>query len=224
MSLVSAWNYEGSGSVVDLTGNGNGFALSGTTARTAAGGGYTYGGARPNKVGLVAGGTGIQNGPAVVTPYNTTLRTWATWVKGVPVNPSWFMEAYVSSGDTGAFGWLMLNSTFRARAKNSSNAVFEATASTDSGYRFVALTHDGASFKSYRDDGAGAISLLQSTPMASAVWAMTALRVFDAAGSGVTLSDTRMYNEVLDSTALTSLLTTPLDTPAASFVGWGVPL
>lgn len=226
MSLVAGWNYnEVSGAVTDVSGNGNGFALTGTSTRTAAGGGYTYGGARPNNKGLMQTSAQVQLGPATVTPFNTPSRTICTWIKGALAVPSWVLEGYVGGSGTGAFGWLMLSSVFRARAKNSSNTIFEATGTApDTNFRFMAITHDGANLKSYCDNGSGGITLLQTTAMASAVWDMTELRIFDASGSNVVLSDTRLYNNALDSTALTSLLTTPLDSPAAPFVGWGVPV
>ena len=69
MTLLLAWSFdEASGAVIDQSGNGRGFSLTGNTIRTASGGGYTYGGTLPASLGLTQSAAGIQAGPAITGP------------------------------------------------------------------------------------------------------------------------------------------------------------
>lgn len=208
MPLVLAWNFsEASGDVLDLSGNSRGFALGANTVRTAAGGGYTYGGTVPNNKGLTQSAAAIQVGPAI-TGLNTTNRTLAMWVKLGTAFTGWTIEYHRTAEDTGVFGFLYLSSVFRARAKNSSNTVFESSTITpDAGnWHFLAMTHDGATLRTYRDG----VELGSGTAMAFPVWTADDLRVLDQSGSQATISDVRIYDEILDATALTALMAVPV--------------
>ena len=212
MTLLAAWDYSGAGAVIpDMSGNGRDFSLTGTSARTAAGGGYTYGGTRPLTRGLGQGTTEVQDGPPI-TGLNTAARTVMTWAKTAPVNPSWFLEYHRNAEDTGVFGWLFLSSVLRGRAKNAANAVFEVSTVTDSpNYHHRALTHDGATLRLYHDG-----VLVGSAAMASAVWAADTLRIFTNAGSGVVLSETRIFDEALDAATITTWMNTPIEVPSVT--------
>lgn len=229
---IAAWNYsEASGTTVnDRTGGGSNFTMTGTTARTAAGGGYTYGGTRPNTKGLTQASNEVQAGPATAAPFNTPARTWGTWGIVNPADPSWFLEAFSSTlgGGTGVTGWLNLSGVLRARAKNTSNTAFERnTTAVASVYHYWAFTHDGANLKVYRTTTAGdPTSLAQvgaDVPMAFTIAPADAVRIFDNCGSGVTLSDTRVWNVALTLAELKTWAATPQeDAPAgvtATFSG-----
>jgi hypothetical protein len=220
MSLLLAWNFEeASGNVLDRSGNGHDFALSAGTVRTAAGSGYTYGGTVSSSKGLTQSSAAIQLAP--ITGLNTTSRTVEFWGKQPGANPSWTMEYYRSTEDTGVFGWLMLNGTFRFRAKNSSNAVFEVNLTADAAnWHHYAATHDGTSLKAYVDG----TQVGSTVSMAFAVSTATDIRVFDNASTAAVIDDVRVYDTVLDAAAITADMNTPVTTPTAAFQGWGIPI
>lgn len=221
MTLLAAWSFdEASGAVIDQSGNGRGFSLIAGTVRTAAGGGYTYGGTLPNSQGLTQTSAVIQAGPAI-TGLNTTSRTMETWMKLGAAGTYWGLEYHQAANDTGVWGFLYLSSVFRFRAKNSANTLFEVTLTPDSGvWHHLAATHDGTTLKVYRDGtlvGSG-------VSMAFPVWTADDVRVIDLAGANVTLKDVRIYDTVLSAAQITTDMNTPLTTPAAAaFEGWGVP-
>lgn len=208
----AAWNYgEASGAVVDQTGNGRGFALTGTTARTAAGGGYTYGGAQPNTKGLTQASNEVQAGPS---PAFLNVAAWsiATWAKAAPADPSWFLELFNNTlgGGTGVAGWLMLSSSLRGRIKNSSNTAFEQTVTPDgTNYHYFAITHDGTNLKVYRDT-AGTLALIGTVAAAFTRATADVFRVFDNSGSGCILSETRMWTTALTLAELQEASSTPV--------------
>ena len=207
MTLLAAWDYSGVGATIpDLSGSGRSFTLTGTSVRTAAGGGFTYGGSRPAKQGLTQNVAEIQLGPAIAG-MNTPARTVMTYQKGVPINPSWFLKYYRASGvDTGVFGWLMLSSVFQGRAKDPSNSAFDITTATDAAnFHHRALTYDGANFRLYHD-----AVLIGTLPFAGGVWAADQFHVFDGAGS-IVLSDTRIFDTALTQSEIATWMVTPLD-------------
>lgn len=220
MALEVAWNFdEASGAVVDYSGNNRGFALTGTTARTAAGGGYTYGGTLPNRKGLIQTTTGIQLGPSM-TGLNSTSRTFEAWVKTQTTDPSWMLEWYNTANDTGAWGLLLLSTVWSFRAKNAANTAFPVTLTKDSvAFHHIAATHDGSVMKVYRDG----VQVGSNVSIPSALMTADVMRVFDTAQGG-TLSDTRIYSHVLTATEINTDMATPVTAQTPGFTGWGIPL
>jgi hypothetical protein len=219
MTLVAAWNYGGSGATIpDLSGNGRSFDLTGTSTRTAAGGGYTYGGTLPGNRGLTQGSAEIQGGPPI-TGLNTSARTVATWVKTAPGDPSWFLEYHRNAEDTGVFGNLFLSGSLRARMKNPSNTAFERGLANTVDYRYVALVFDpavaGGTFRAYQSDALDVLSQVGAdlTGIGS-VWDADVLRIFTNAGPGVTLSETRIFDTALSGAELSDMMTTPVNLQA----------
>jgi hypothetical protein len=208
-----AWNFAGSGlaAVTDLSGNGRGFTPTGNTVRTAPGGGYTYGGTVPGAIGLTQSAADVQLGPTI-TGLNTTSRTVCGWAKIATSFTGHFMEWYRNpADDTGVFTWLYLSAVFRGRAKNSSGTAFERNVTPNTAYRFYAMTHDGANLKVYQDNGAGTLAQVGAdVPMAFAVWAADAIRVFDQSGSNVTLSDWQGFDTALTLSQLQAVMVTPV--------------
>lgn len=208
----AAWNYgETSGAVVDQTGNGRGFALTGTTARTAAGGGYTYGGTQPNTKGLTQASNEVQLGPSP-TFLNVAAWSFGTWAKAGAADPSWFLELFNSTlgGGTGVAGWLILSGSTRGRIKNSSNTAFEQAVTPDgANYHYFAITHDGTNLKVYRDTS-GTLALIGTVAAAFTRATADAIRVFDNSGSGCILSETRMWATALTLAELQESSSTPV--------------
>lgn len=208
MALLFAWDFsEASGAVVDYSGNGRGFALTGTSGRGAAGSGYTYGGAEPGKKALLQTAAEIQLGPAV-TGLNPAARTLVFWAKLAMADPAWLMEWYNATLDTGALGALMLTGSQRFRVKDAGNAAFEVAIAAPDGavYHQWAVTHDGTTFRGYKDG----VQIGVDTAV-GAFMAATAIRVFDMAGANVRLGDTRFYDTALTAADLATLMTTPVN-------------
>lgn len=208
MSVLFAWNFDAS-PVVDYSGNGRGFALTGTSSLTAAGGGYTYGGVKPNAKALQQGGLEIQAGPAI-TGLNTAARTLQFWAKIDLANPSWLMELHDTNNDTGAFGLLFLSSSFRWRVKDLAQVVAEVpiAAPDPTVYHNWCLTHDGSTLKGYKD------GVQIGTDVAvGALLVAEDLRVFDLAGNNTRLSDTRYFDEALSATDVNLFMNTPVEQP-----------
>lgn len=223
MTQTFAWNFAGTGQdpVVDLSGNGRGFTPTGVTTRTAAGGGYTYGGARPNAVGLTQTSAGAQVGPPV-TGLQTTAQTICGWASIDNSSNFWFMEFHKSPEDTGVQGWLNLSFDFRFRMKNSSNTVFERLITPSTAFRFYAFTHDGTTLKAYQSNGVGVVAQVGAdVAMAFPVWAATSLRVLDGSGPGVVLSDWQGFDTVMSLAQLQTLADTPLDDAGTEVTGTG---
>lgn len=217
---AAAWNYaETSGAVVDRSGNGRGFTPTGTTTRTAAGNGYTYGGTVPGAKGLTQSSNEIQLGPSL-TGLDVTPWSMGTWAKAGAADPSWFLEFFRALTDnTGVRGWLTLSGTMRGRLKNSSGTAFEQAVTPDgTNYHYFAMTHDGTNLKVYRDTG-GTLALIGTVPAAFTPWAATEFRIFDNSGSGCVLSDTRIWASALTLAELQEASSTPVVDAAVAVSG-----
>jgi hypothetical protein len=217
MSLVLELGMdEASGALLDTSGNGRNVTLTGNNTRTAAGSGYTYGGTLPNSKGLIqtaADSFTAFNG--AMTPFNTTNRTVMFWAKQPGANPSWVLEYYNAANDTGVFGWLLLSGSFRFRAKDSSNNVYERSlTSAPTVFHHYCATHDGTNLKVYVDG----VQVGANVSMPVAVWNADAIRIFDQAGSTPVLDDIRVFNTVLTSTEINTWMTTPVGAAAATKV------
>lgn len=214
MAELVAWNYgETSGPVLDRTGNGRNFTLTGTSTRTAAGNGYTYGGTRPNTKGLTQASAEVQVGPSL-TGLEPAAWTVATWAKAGAADPSWFLEWYRATDTTGVRGWLTLSGSLRGRIKNPANTAFEQPVTADgANWHYFAMTHDGTNLRVYRDTG-GTVALIGSVAAAFTPWSATELRIFDNSNSGCVLSETRILNTALTLAELQTLSQTPVEDAA----------
>jgi hypothetical protein len=208
------WSFdEVSGNVVNTgsLGTGYNFTLTGNNARTSAGGGYTFGGAAPNSKGLVQSAADAQtalNGN--MAALNTTSRTVMFWGKQPGANPSWVMEYYRNPGDdTGVFGWLLLSGTFRFRAKDSSNNVYERNLTSDvSNFHHYAATHNGTRLRAYVDG----VQVGADVSMPVAVWNADAIRLIDQAGSSVNIDHVRIFDVELTATEINTWMGIPTPT------------
>ena len=212
MAMLLEWSFdEASGDVLDSSGNGRSFTIT-NSARTAAGSGYTMGGAAPNSKGLSATGTNIQPGCAI-TGLNTTSRTIMAWVKTSASDPSWFLEYHrAGTDDTGVWGFLNLSGTFRFRAKNSAGTTFERTLTLDgANFHHLAATHDGTTLKVYRDG----VQVGADISMAFAVWGADDFRVFDGSQSAI-LDHVRVFDTALTSAEINTWMNTTTPTPSGA--------
>lgn len=197
MTLLCAYSFdEASGNVLDVTGNGHDFAISGNTIRTASG--HTAQGLTQTAAATAAGPslTGLQ-------PAN---RTWMTWIKFAAAVNGWILEFHQNAANTGVWGLLDISGTLRFRAKDSSNTIYESTAINRNlgNWQHIAATYDGANLKVYING-----TLLSTTPMTAAIWTADLLNVLDQTGSDVILDDVRFYDTALDATAITAAMNTP---------------
>lgn len=201
MSLLAAYNFdETSGDVVDVTGNGNDFTPSGTTARTTGDGGHT-------DEGLTQGSTTNDEGPTIFG--QTTARTLMFWLKSAGDFTGWIFEWHDNDADTGFWGMLCLsgNMGFRGRNAGGSTAFASISRPADGEWHHWCGTYDGSSVRLYVD------GVLQGSPVALATGiASTAdvLRVFTSAGSGQVIDDVRIYDEALDQSTIAALMDTPV--------------
>lgn len=205
---------EASGALLDTSGNGRNVTLTGNNTRTAAGSGYTYGGTMPNSKGLIQTAADVFTAfNGAMTPFNTTSRTVMFWGKLAGANPSWAMEYYNATADTGVFGWLLLSGVFRFRAKDASNNVYERNlTSAPTVFHHYCATHDGTNLKVYVDG----VQVGANVSMPVAVWNADALRIQDQGGSAPVLDDIRIFNAALTSTEVNTWMTTPVGATAAA--------
>lgn len=192
---------EVSGDVVDHSGNGHNFPLSGSTNRTADGGG--------------AHGKGLTQAGAeafVATGVDpTTLRgaswSWMANVKTTAAFTGWIGEFFRASGvDTGVTGLLFLSSVFRFRVKDSSNAVYEITVPTvHNVFRNICATYNGATLTLYIDGtAAGSVAVPN-------FWPATALRPLDGTGPSAVLDDFRIFDDALTPEEVAAWAALPAD-------------
>lgn len=210
MSLLAAYNFdEASGSVLDLTGNGHGFALSGGLLRT------TTGGADPT--GYASRGLGTSDGSADVGPAvfgQTALRSVIFWLRSTAdFSPGWIWEQHNTAGDTGRFGMLNLLSAQGFRGTNASTTAHASRAAVaDSAWHCWAGTYDGTNVRTYFGTTLVGGMVVQSTQALSSPLRTDAdvTRVFTTAGTGNIIRHLRVYDEALDATALSSLMAQPV--------------
>lgn len=214
MTLLAAWNFdEASGDVVDYSGNSRGFAVSGSTVRTASGSGHTA-------KGLTQTSAAVTTGPSL-TGLQTTSRTIEAWVKITASVTAWALEFYNTANDTGGWGWLYLSGSFRFRAKDTSFTVYEQTLTVDTGnWHHLAATHNGTTLKVYRDG----VQVGVDISMPVAVLSCDVFRVLDQVGTAIVIDDVRLYDTVLDAAAITTDMNTPVAVQTSGFQGWGIPI
>lgn len=223
MALELAWNFDGTGVAVDHSGHGRDLTIgagNGNSARTAAGGGYTYGGTVPGRMGLHQTVNDIMTGPAM-TGLNTASRTIEFWCKTQTNDPSWMMEFHNTANDTGAWGLLLLGGALSFRAKNAANQSFPVSLTQDSAnFHHIAATHDGTNLKVYRDG----VQVGSNVALSGAILTGDVFYPFDQSGSSGILSDVRIYSHVLTQSQIASDMNTPVTAATPGFIGWGVPL
>lgn len=129
--------------VVDRTGRGNNFSISGTgITRDAAG----------------RSGNALKNsGATAATPPNigqTANRSVMCWLKGALSTAGWPVQWYNAAGDTGVWGILILSGQVHIRGRNAGGvAAASATSPADwsTTWHHIAGTYDGSTLRLYID-------------------------------------------------------------------------
>lgn len=199
MALLAAYNFdEASGPVVDLTGNGHGWTLSGSSARTTGDGGHT-------DEGLGQTTTSNDTGPALFG--QTPQRTLMFWLRTTSDFTGWIFEWHDNANDTGRWGLLCLGGNMGFRGTGPGGAVHASRARpTDNQWHHWAGTYDGTTLRAYFD---GALVGSGSALAGGILTDADVIRVFTSAGSGNTIDDVRIYDEALDQSTIATLMNTP---------------
>lgn len=211
---LAAWDFSGSGTVLDVTGNGHDFEIVAPTARTAPGGGYTYGGTQAERIGLTQSSETTQEGPEPFA--ETPLRTMATWIKSTASVTDGRIFENVADGSTSTWEFLLRDSTWHLQAWNSSTFGRASTARpTDNAWHFWAATYDGTSLKLYQDATLKATTAFSGPLITSS----SVLNVLHSTGPSTIISDAQFFNEALSQMEIAALMTSPPGAPAPSATG-----
>jgi hypothetical protein len=191
---------EASGEVIDHSGGGRSFSLTGNTVRTLDTEGHTG-----RALTQIAGD--VQPIPSLVS-LQTPQRTWMAWIRATASFTGWFMEFHRSAEDTGVWGLLYLSGSLNWRCKNSSNTVFQSTGiPPDFGnWHHIAATHDGANLRTYRDG-----VLISTTAVPHAIWTADGFRMLDQVGSAARMDDVRGFDVALTAEEIQAWMALPAD-------------
>lgn len=203
---LAAYNCdEASGAVLDISGNGHDFTLSGTSVRTADGGG------RHGK-GLTQSDTTIDAGPALFGM--TAERTLMLDLKTTAGFTGWIWEYHDNTNDTGRWGMLCLDGNLGFRGTNISGATGHARIArpTDDAWHNWAGTYDGAAVRLYLD---GVLADTRALPD-GLINDADVLRLFTSAGSAQVIDNIRVFGAALSGAQVAALAGTPVVPPSAS--------
>jgi hypothetical protein len=199
VTLLASYNADeatAAATVVDRTGNGNDFTLTGTGVTRVAGN----------------TGNGLSNtGSAIASPPNigqTSNRTVMLWLKGPNTTAGWSIQWYISSIDSGAWGILNLSGNICIQARNSSTlarASFARPSDMSTAWHHVAGTYDGSNVRLYLDG-----VLKATTALAGPLRTDGVLQLFGYTENDI-VDDIRIYDEVLDVTAIAAASAQPVD-------------
>lgn len=199
MTLLSSYNADEAttdATVVDRTGNGNNFTLTGTGVTRVAG--HT--------------GNGLSNtGSTIASPPNvgqTANRTVMFWLKGPNTTAGWSLQWYVTSIDSGSWGVLNLSGNIHIQARNSSTlarASFARPSDISTAWHHVAGTYDGSNVRLYLDG-----VLKATTALAGPLRTDGVLQLFGVTENDI-VDDIRIYDEVLDASAIAAASAQPVD-------------
>jgi hypothetical protein len=204
-TLLAAWSFdETSGDVIDHSGGGRHFALTGSTIRTADGGGA-------HGRGLTQSGGEVFTALPSLAGLQPIQRTWMVNFKTTTAFIGWLVEFFrASSADTGVFGLLYLSGQLRFRAKDTSNTPFEINISASSSFRNGTATYDGTTLRFYLD------GVLAGSAAMGSIWAGDSLRMLDGSGANAVIDDVRLFDGALTPEEIDAWRVLPADQmPAA---------
>lgn len=197
---LAAWNFdEASGDVLDCTGNGYNFSLSGATVRTPSG--HTNGGLTQSGADDFVVSTSIMN------DFKTPNRTIMAWVKETTPITGWLFEFYISSIDSGSWGILFLSSQWHIQARNAAGfARASGARPTDSAFHHVAGTYDGSNVRLYIDT-----ILVATVPLTGPLRTDADIfRFLDNTSSTTTVDDVRVFAAALSQPQIAAYAATPV--------------
>jgi hypothetical protein len=215
---------EASGPFLDVSGNGRDIALTGAIIRTAAGTGYTYGGAHPNAKGMSHSTTAAESGgPALpgLQPLNCTLMAWVKRTNNSQIG--WFGELKTGgSGDRGILLGLSGNVAFRCRnASNTAATPGFAQPAVGTWYH-VAGTYSAAdALVRLFINGSQVASAALTPPLKTT---STGTHLFDTLGPETIIRDLQYHDLALTAAEITALMSVPVSAAVPAFSGWGVPI
>lgn len=215
----AAWNFnEASGAVIDLTGNGHGFTMVGTTVRsadvTADGTGYTGKGLTQTSAGST------DAGPAIFG--QTANRTLECWIKSTAQVTDGRAFEHVAPDANSTWEFLFRDAVWHLQAWNASTfgrASFARPA--DSAWHFLTGTYDGTNLKVYLDAVLKTTTALAGPLRTDA----TVFNVLHSTGSATIFRHVRMYGVALTQAEIAADMALAVGAPSApAFAAWGVPL
>lgn len=187
MTRLAAWNFdETSGDVLDVSGFGHNFALSGSNIRTTSG--------HTNK-GLTQSSSEVLSVPSsIITALKTPRRTIAAWIQQTAPTIGWVGEFYVPTIDSGSWGILFLSSQWHIQARNADGFVRCSVARpTDSLFHHVAGTYDETNLRMYLDG-----TLVATQPLTAPLRTdATVLRILDNSSPSVIVDDLQYFDTAL---------------------------
>lgn len=205
MTLLAAYNADeavSDATVVDRSGNGQNFTLTGSGVTRVAG--HT--------------GYGLSNtGAAVALPPNvgqTTNRSVMVWLKGPNSAAGWAVQWYVAAIDSGAWGILNLSGNIHLQGRNGTTtgrASFARPSDIATVFHHIAGTYDGSNLRLYIDG-----TLQATTALASPLRTDGVLQLYGYTESDI-IDDIRIYDEVLDAATIAAASATPVDTDSGIY-------
>jgi len=220
MAVLGAYNFdEASGAVLDRSGNGHSFSLSGNSIRDGAG--HTANGARSTS-------TGTDAGPGLYG--QTTNRTLMMWLKMSADFTGWCFEQHITGPDSGAWGLLCLSGQLGYRARNAAaNTAFASAArKTDNAWHHYAGTWDGTTCRFYTDGVLTSSATLSGGGVGPIATADVCNLFNISVGTPPIIDDVRVFDTVLTASEIAGYMATPvsdvstiLGTAVASLGGLG---
>lgn len=206
MTLLASYSFDESDSnIIDHSGNGYNFSISGLNATHATG---------HTNSGLTKNGTGMIPLPeALLEASKTDSRTVMFWSKGN--GGTWYIQWFVSSIGSGSWGLLSLDNTnMYVQARNAGGLVSPrpVTAIGDTNWHHWAATYDGNTVALYKDG-----SLASSTTLVAPLRTdADSLSIMEWGNSDTTIDDLRIFDVSLDASQITEYMNTPVtDEPAS---------
>lgn len=201
MTLLAAYNFdEASGNVLDVTGNGHGFAMNASVTRQT---GHTSTGLRHETT--AADGAG----PTIFG--QTAQRTLMCWVKRTSnAVDGWILEMKDGTVSSGVWGFLFSGANVQARTKNPGTTVFTVSAAqpTVNTWYHIAMTFDGTKIHLYFDG----VEQGTGTTVTGGVLhsGATIFPFMDTVSSETIIDDVRIYDTALSAAQILADRNTPV--------------
>lgn len=208
MTLLSAYNADeavSDATVVDRTGNGNDFTLTGSGITRVAG-----------HTGNGLSNTNTQTANSAFPPNvgQTANRTVMVWLKGPNTTSGWSVQWYISAIDSGAWGILNLSGSIHIQARSSTTLARASVArpsDISTTWHHVAGTYDGSNVRLYLDG-----VLQATTALAGPLRTDGVLQLFGYTENDI-IDDVRIYDEVLDAATIAAASATPVGTDSGIY-------
>ena len=204
---LASYSFDESDSIIlDHSGHGYDFDISGTNAAHAVGG--------HTNAGLTKSGTGMIVLPSgLLSACQSDSRTLMFWSKGN--GGTWYVQCYVSAIDSGSWGILSLDNTnMYVQARNAGGLVSPRPSAPigDTNWHHWAATYDGNNVRLYKD----AILVSTSTLTAPLRTDADALQIMEWGNTDTTIDDLRIFDVDLTQPEIETYMNTPVTDDSAS--------